>query len=58
MPLNGVTLTATWTANTNTPYTVEHYQQNITDNGYTIKDTENKIGTTDTNTAASGKVYE
>ena len=58
MPDNDVTLEAIWTANTNTKYTVKHHQQNITDDGYTIADTDNKIGTTDTYTAASGKVYQ
>ena len=27
MPLNGITLYAKWTENTNTPYTVEYYYQ-------------------------------
>ncbi|NLG32320.1 MAG: InlB B-repeat-containing protein [Syntrophomonadaceae bacterium] len=31
-----ITLYARWTANTDTPYTVKHYQQNIEDNGYTL----------------------
>ena len=43
MQLSGVKLTATWTANTNTPYKVVHYQQNITNDEYTEKERENKI---------------
>ena len=54
-----LTLTAKWNANTDTAYTVEHYQQNIADNEYTLAedDTENKTGTTDTDTVATAKDY-
>lgn len=53
------TLTATWTPNTNTRYTVRHHQQNVTGEGYTLVsgDTEAKTGTTDTTTAAAAKSY-
>ena len=42
---------ATYTANTNTKYTVKYYQENMYDDGYTLvsADTETKTGTTDTN---------
>ena len=54
-----VTLTATWTPNTNTRYTVRHHQQNVTGEGYTLVsgDTEAKTGTTDATTAAAAKSY-
>ena len=54
-----VTLTATWTPNTNTRYTVHHYQQNVTGSEYSLVsgDTETKTGTTDTTTAATAKSY-
>ena len=54
-----VTLTATWTPNTNTRYTVHHYQQNVTGSEYTLVsgDTEAKTGTTDATTAAAAKSY-
>ena len=52
-----VTLTATWTPNTNTRYTVRHHQQNVTGEGYALGDTETKTGTTDTTTAAAAKSY-
>ena len=39
-------------------YKVEHYQQNITDDEYTLADTENKTGTTDEETSAQAKTYE
>ena len=54
-----VTLTAQWSPNTNTRYTVHHYQQNVTGSEYTLVsgDTETKMGTTDTTTAATAKSY-
>ncbi len=51
------TLFAMWTANTNTAYTVEHYQQNADDNGYTLAGTDSLAGTTDTNATAVTKSY-
>ena len=44
---------------TNVAYKVEHYQQNIADNNYTLVtvDTENKTGTTLSDTAAVAKIY-
>ena len=42
------TVNAKWIANTNTPYKVEYYLQNIDDDNYTLEDTENLTGTTDT----------
>ncbi|MCR4733379.1 MAG: SUMF1/EgtB/PvdO family nonheme iron enzyme, partial [Treponema sp.] len=52
--------TAEWQANTNTAYKVEHYQQNIDDDEYTLisSDTENKVGTTETQTSAQAKTYQ
>ena len=38
---------ATWTANTNTPYTVNHYTKNLNDNNYTLNSTDNLTGTSD-----------
>lgn len=54
-----VSLTAQWSPNTNTRYTVHHYQQNVTGSEYTLVsgDTEAKTGTTDTTTAATAKSY-
>ena len=52
-----VTLTATWTPNTNTKYTVRHHQQNVTGEGYALGDTEAKTGTTDATTVAAAKSY-
>jgi len=53
------TLYAQWTPSTDTPYTVEHYQQNVSDSGYTLKDTDHDSGTTGELTEASAKTtYE
>ncbi len=51
---------AVWTANTNTPYKVEHYVRNLDTEveGYTLKETEDKEGTTDTTVTAEYKEYE
>ena len=51
--------TATWTPNTGTAYTVEHYQQNLNDDEYTIvsADTQAMTGTTGQQTAAEAKTY-
>ena len=56
---DGAEYIANWTANTNTAYTVEHWQQNIDDDRYTKvdNDTESKQGTTGESTAALAKTY-
>ena len=52
----GIKLYARWLPNTNTKYTVEHYQQEL--NGrYTLTLTENPTGTTDSNTSAAAKSW-
>ena len=53
-----ITITGYFTANTNTAYKVEHYQQNVDGNGYTLADTENLTGTTGTEVTAIAKTYE
>ena len=50
-------LYAKWKAKTDTAYTVQHLQQNISGDEYTIIDTESKTGTTDTMTVAAAKNY-
>lgn len=50
-------LYARWTATTSTPYVVEHYQQNVTGTGYTLNETENKTGETNTTATAVVKTY-
>lgn len=52
------TLYARWTANTDTAYRVEHYQQDVSGESYTLKDTDNLTGTTGTTATASAKSYD
>lgn len=51
--------TAIFAPNTNTAYTLKHWQQNLADDEYTevVGDREDKTGTTGTNTAAAAKSY-
>ena len=49
-------ITFYYTANTNTAYTVEHYQENL-DGTYTIADTDNLTGTTGEAVNAQPKTY-
>ena len=58
MPAEAVTISGTFTANTDTAYTVEHYQENL-DGTYpeTATETENLTGTTDTKATATAKTY-
>ncbi len=53
-----MTLYAQWTAKTDTPYVVEHYQENIGSDDYTLFETEPKTGTTDTKVKPDVKTYE
>ena len=57
MPDHDVTLYAKWTAQGGISYTVEHYQQNVTDDDYTLADKESKTGATGQSTAAESKPY-
>lgn len=54
-----ILFTASWAANTDTAYKVEHWQQNVDDDGYTIvqDDTQNLNGTTGEQTSACVKTY-
>ena len=53
-----IRVTANWNPNTNTPYRVEYYLENLEDSGYTLTETENLLGTTDTTATAEQKVFE
>ncbi len=50
-----LTLYAQWAAGTGTAYKVEHWQQNIADDGYTLAKTEPMTGTTGEKTAAKAE---
>lgn len=58
MPSKSITYEARWNANTNTSYKVEHYKQNIEDDEYTLFETDNLTGTTDTLTEGEVNVYK
>ena len=58
MPAEDVILTGTFIANGDTPYKIEHYQENADDDGYTLKDTDNLTGETNANVTANPKSYE
>lgn len=60
MPAEALTYTATWRANTNTKYTVKHYQQNIADDGYTevTEDRQSLTGTTGASVTPAVKSYD
>jgi uncharacterized repeat protein (TIGR02543 family) len=57
MPDHEMDLYAKWAPNTDTKYTVNHYQQNV-DDGYTLVETETLAGTTEKSTAVAGKEYK
>ncbi len=57
MPAENITLYAKWTAQGDITYTVEHYQQNVTGDDYTLADTEKKTGVTGQKTDAKAKPY-
>ena len=56
--LKNETITASWTVNTDTAYKVDYYLQNLEDDAYTLQETSNLTGTTDTTANAEIKTYE
>ncbi len=52
-----ITLTALWTANTDTKYTVKHYWENTHNSEYTLFEQEERHGTTDTSVSVEPKAY-
>ncbi len=57
VPASDIILYAKWDVRTDTAYKVEHYQQNIVGDEYTLFETEELTGTTDTEVTASAKTY-
>ena len=53
-----ITLEADWTANDNTPYKVEYYLQDLEGSGYTLSETKDEVGTTDTLASIVAKSIE
>lgn len=52
------TLTAKWSANTDTVYIVNHYQENADDDNYTLYATQNLTGTSDSLVTPEVNTYE
>ena len=52
---DSVTLTAHWTANTNTQYTVIHWQENANDEEFSFAEAETKTGSTGSQTSAAAR---
>ena len=51
-------ISAVWQANTDTPYKVEYYLQNLENDNYTLTETVSLTGTTDTTATAEIKTYD
>ena len=52
------TIKATWSANTNTPYKVEYYKENLEDDKYTLCETSDLQGVSGAIASAEQKAYE
>ena len=57
MPDGPVSVTGSWVPRSDTPYTVEYYQQHTDDDGYTLADTEHCTGTTGAAAAVPDRTY-
>ena len=55
---SNITLTAHWTSNTSTKYTVIHWQEKADESGWSLHETETKTGGTGAQTAAAAKSYD
>ncbi len=53
-----ITITANWTPNTNTAYTINYLTENLDGNGYTKVYSETKYGTSDSLVDATPKAFE
>ena len=58
MPAEAVEIVGSFTANKDTAYKVEHYTKNLGEDKYTLRETENLTGETDTKATATPKTYE
>lgn len=58
MPIGGMEIYAGWIPADDTPYSVEHYQQQVNVTGYALIDTENLTGTTGSVVSASAISYD
>ena len=58
MPAENVVITGGFTANTDTPYKVEHYLEDLTEGNYTLTKTDNMTGTTAIEITAAAKDFD
>lgn len=58
MPAESVELYAAWEPDTDTVYTVQHYQQNVSATGYVLAESREQRGTTATTGSAIAMTYE
>ena len=56
--IEDVNITAKWEANIDTPYKVEYYFENLENNDYTLYETDDLQGITDTTATANIKTYD
>ena len=56
--IENVNITAKWEANIDTPYKVEYYFENLENNDYTLYETDDLQGITDTTATANIKTYD
>ncbi len=56
--INNTTIRAEWEANNDTKYKVEYYLEHFENDNYTLYETENLTGITDTTAVAEIKIYE
>ncbi len=54
---SNVTYTAKWKANTDTPYVVNHYKQNLNSSEYSLANTQNLTGTSDSSISPATNTY-
>ncbi len=57
MPSRNISVYGEYIPNSDTPYRVEHYKQNVSLSGYTLADADNLTGVTDTPTQAVANNY-
>lgn len=58
MPDRDLTLYAKWTPKSGIAYKVEHYRQDVSGDGYTLFETEDKTGTAGAQATAAARSYE
>lgn len=58
MPAKNLTIKAVWKANTDTPYIIEHYKEDLSGGTFTLAEKEELVGTTDSVVTPTPKEYK